>query len=138
MSWATIQQVTNLTGKTVNATQLAQASATIELHTGAIEAVERVYLSVRDAYWLRLAVCYQAAWQTPTPDFFERMDVTSASQDGQSASYTADSLTLAPLARRAIRRLSWKGTRTLMPAGSMRPEAYNPLVSDENQAWRPL
>jgi len=138
MAWATIEQVTELTGKTVSAPELAQAAANIELHTGAIEAVERPLMSGRDAYWLRLAVCYQAAWQAATPDFFERVEVGSTSQDGQSANFGADSLALAPLAKRAIKRLSWKGTRTLTPSLMTRSQATNPLVSDENQNWRPL
>jgi hypothetical protein len=113
--WATIVDVTSLTGKTVTQEQRNQAAATIELHCGAIEAVERPDVSERDRYWLKLAVSYQAAWLAAQPDLFERNDVSSAGQDGESASFRPDAHTLAPLARKAHKRLSWRGPRTLNP-----------------------
>jgi len=112
--WATEADVAELTGKTVSAAQRTQAAATIELHVGVIEGVERTDISDRDRYWLKLATCYQAAWLAAQPDLFERNDVSSAGQDGESATFRADAHTLAPLARRAIKRLSWRGPRTLV------------------------
>lgn len=113
-AWATVDDVLDLTGKTVTASQLRQAVAMIELHTGAIEGVERVDTSERDRYWLKLATCYQAAWLSAQPDAFERNDVSSAGQDGQSAVFRADAHTLSPFARRALKKLSWRGPRTLI------------------------
>ena len=134
MAWATIAQVKTITGKTVTAELLAVATASVEIHTGAIEGVTRVDMAARDVYWLRLMVCYQAAWLPP--DYFERENVANMGQDGQSVTYAADGLTLAPLARLASKRLTWRGTRTLSPSLGRRP-IIAPLVSDEHP-WSPV
>lgn len=99
----------------------------------------------RDLYWLRQAVAFQAAWLADTPDYLERNDVESASQDGQSVTLKQDALVLAPLARRAIKKLSWRGSRSIRPVpvderGRIRltPD-YVPLEAhDDLQVWRPL
>lgn len=136
--WATIADVTALTGKTVTEPQRNQAAATIAAHTGLIEEVERVDVTDRDRYWLKLATCYQAAWLTAQPDLFERNDVDNAAQDGQSATFRPDAHTLAPLARRAIKRLSWRGPRPLnMP--TMGSTALTDTTSeeyDDSLAWK--
>lgn len=63
----------------------------------------------RDRYFLRLATAYQVAFMHDNPDMFSRADVTDASQDGESASFrNPDAHLLAPLARKALRRLSWR------------------------------
>lgn len=112
--WATVTQINNAIGKVVTEVTRNLAAQSIELHTGLIEEVERADISTRDRYWLKLAVCYQAAWLLTQPDYLERLAVSSASQDGQSAAAgNADWLTLAPLARKALKRLSWRGTRTV-------------------------
>lgn len=144
--WAVLADVTSVTGKTVDAPTLALAVSSIELVTGLIASVERVDMTRRDAYWLRQAVCFQAAWIADTPDYLERNAVASASADGQSATGAdADWLVIAPLAKRALKRLSWRGTRSIRPVpvderGRIRvPDRYVPLeVHDDVQAWRPL
>ena len=113
--FATIAEVLALTGATVTTAQRSQAAVVIEMTTGLIEGTleARSDISDRDRYWLRVACAYQAAWLLSQPDFLTRDDVTSLSLDGQSASGKADWLVLSPLARRAMKRLSWRGTRTL-------------------------
>lgn len=145
MTWCTVAEVTTVTGKTVTATDRNIAAFAIELTTGLIESVERVDITRRDLYWLRQAVAFQAAWLADTPDYLERNDVTAASADGQSATLKPDALILAPLARRAIKRLSWRGTRSVRPVrvderGRIRltPD-YVPLEAhDDLHTWRPL
>ena len=139
--WATLEQVATLTGKTVDEPTRALAAAAIELHTGLIEGVERKGLKDRDAYWLRLAVCFQAAWLMTQPDYLERNAVSSVSQDGQSATGgNPDWLTLAPLARKAIKRLSWRGARTIVVDDGARRNRLNVLSEeyDDSLAWRRL
>jgi hypothetical protein len=145
--WATLADVTAVTGKTVDAPTLALAISSIELVTGLIAEVERVDMTRRDAYWLRQAVAFQAAWIADTPDYLERNAVASASADGQSATGEhADWLVIAPLARRALKRLSWRGTRTIRPVpvdanGRVRvPSYYVPLEAhdDLTTPWRQL
>ena len=112
--WATITDVSELTRVKVDGTTRRQAVASIEALVGLIEEVPRPDVSDRDRYWLKLAVCYQAAWIDAQPDYFERNAVSSASQSGQSATGgNADWLLLAPAARKCIKRLSWRGVRPL-------------------------
>src|SRR4051794_34727291 len=111
--WATLADVNTLVGVTVTEQQLAQAVTSLETQLGLIASVERADISDRDRHWLKLATCYQAAWLVAQPDLLERSHVMSASQDGESATFGPDALTLAPLARKAIRRLSWRNRRAI-------------------------
>lgn len=139
--WATIADVTSKTGVTVTDTQRSIAVGVLETVTGLIEEVERPGISDRDRYFLKLATCYQAAFVFDNPDLFARADVTSASQDGESASFrNADAHLLAPLARKAIRRLSWRGLRPVLPGGGTPPRTpANDLDAlDDRLPWTPL
>lgn len=137
--WATVEQIKTLTGKTVTADQRVQAVATLELHIGLIEAVERPDISDRDRYFLKLATCYQAAWLAAQADLYERNDVSSAAQDGQSAAFRPDAHTLSPLARKAIKRLSWRGPRTLnTPRAGGRIVNVNSDEYEETLPWRSM
>jgi hypothetical protein len=140
-AWATAADVVTLTGKTVTEAQRAQAVAALEVHIGLIEAVERVDVSDRDRYFLKLATCYQAAWLAAQPDLFERNDVANASQDGESATFRADAHTLAPLARKAVKRLSWRGPRELNVPGMAAATVVHDVTSeafDDSLPWRPV
>lgn len=118
MDWATTQDVANVTGQDVDDGAVKMAVATLETITGLIESVERSDISDRDRHYLKLMTCFQAAFMKDNPDIFSREDVTSASQDGESATYrNVDSHLFAPLARKAYRRLSWRSLRLLSPAG---------------------
>lgn len=136
--WATIADVATLTGKTVTAPQLVQAVASLEVVVGLIEAVERPDISARDRYFLKLATCYQAAWIAAQPDLYERNDVASAGQDGESATFRPDAHVLAPLARKAIKRLSWRGPRTLItPRADARGRVDTTSEEyDDSLAWK--
>lgn len=146
MAWATKDDVKSVTGKTVTDADVALATSGIELTTGLIAEVARPDITRRDLYWLRQAVCFQAAWVADAPDYLERNDVAAASADGQSANgQHGDWLILAPLARRALKRLSWRGTRSIRPVpvddrGRVRvPAYYVPLEAhDDLTPWRPL
>lgn len=136
--WATIENVQTATGRVVTETTRNLAAQSIEMHTGLIEGVERTDISGRDLYWLKLAVCYQAVWLLAQPDYLERNAVSSVSQDGQSATAgNPDWLTLSPQARKCLKRLSWRGVRTVATAGS-KPAIVN-VNSDEYEDtldWR--
>jgi hypothetical protein len=88
--------------------------------------------------------CYQLAFMRDNPDLFSRNDVTSASQDGESASFrNVDSHLFAPLARKAYRRLSWRSLRLLSPAGGIgsapRTTAdVNSEAFDDSLPWSPV
>ena len=143
MAWATPADVRAATGKTVTPEDIAAATSAIELVTGLIEGANRE-LTPRDAYWLKLAVSYQAAWMQSAPDYFDRNEVSAASSEDQSATgQHNDWIILAPLTRRAIKRLSWRGTRTVHPKtlSDARVGKIDPLSDASDDiigGWKPL
>lgn len=138
--WATIADVEDVTGKTVTEKERGIAVRSLEPLIGVIEAVERPDISDRDRYWLKLATCYQAAFVLDNPDLFSRNDVTSVSQDGESANFrNVDAHLLAPLARKCIRRLSWRGlTRPRDRAAQRGPVNILSEEYDDSLAWKPV
>jgi hypothetical protein len=132
--WATIADVTTVTGKTATQAQRDQAARILEATHGLIEMIDRPDITDRDRYFLKLACAYQAAFMIDNPDIFTRNDVTSANQDGDSAAFrNVDSHLVAPLARKAMRRLSWRGIRALTPGGGTPPRT--PLVDVNSEAY---
>lgn len=134
--WATVPQVKALTRKTVTDEDIDVAEGILATLHGLIPGVARK-VSGRDAYFLRLATAYQAAWVVANPDLFERLDVSSAGQDGQSATFKPDALVVAPLARRTLKRLSWRGVRNIGPGRPARVVNVNDDDwEDAHLAWR--
>jgi hypothetical protein len=110
--WATIVDVETITGVTVDAGELARAAATIDMEAGrTYDDVSRV--GSRDAYWLKLAVCYQAAWLQAQPDAFQRLDIDDGNSGTGSSRVASRGLVLGPYAKRALRRVSWLKSRSL-------------------------
>lgn len=142
MEWATKEDVYDVTGATVTDAAVRRAVSTLETVTGLIESVDRPDISDRDRHWLKLMTCYQAAFMAENPDLFVRNDVTSASQDGESASFrNVDSHLFAPLARKAYRRLSWRSIRALVPGGGTPPRSSRDVNSesfDDSLPWSPV
>lgn len=140
--WATTADVYAKTGKTVDGVARTVAVGIIESVVGLIEEVDRDDISDRDRYYLKLATCYEAAFVADNPDLFSRLDVTSASQDGESAAFrNVDSHLLGPLARKAIRRLSWVGRRVAYPGGGLTTARSLNVNSEEYEDtldWRPI
>lgn len=141
--FATIAQVAELTGASVDAQTRLLAAQAVEMSTGLVEGTlaERVDMTARDLYFLRLACAYQAAWLNVQPDYLTRNDVKSVSHDGQAAQGNPDWLTLAPLARKATKRLSWRGTRSLNTGTLTRRERLALALQesgDDRHAWRPI
>jgi len=106
----TVADVFNETGANVSASDLAIASASVEIHLNATPGVSAV-LRKRDLHWILTSIKWQAAWLPGQPDYAERMDTDSVSQDGASAKFKQ--VLLGPLAKRALKNVSWKGSRTL-------------------------
>lgn len=112
-TWATLAAVADVTGVTVDATDLAMAQSVIEIYAN------RTYeatpgFTPRDLGWLSRAVCWQAAWLSRQFGFAFRQSGNNVGADGQSISRNeASDTNLAPMAARALRNLSWKGTRTV-------------------------
>ncbi len=144
MPWATVQDVDAVVGLTVDAGAISRATSTLETITGLIEAVDRPDITDRDRHFLKLMTCYQVAFMAENPDLFSRADVTSASQDGESANYrNVDSHLFGPLARKAYRRLSWRSLRILSPLGGAGtlPRVGTDVNSesfDDSLDWKPV
>lgn len=111
-TWASVTDVANLTGITVSASKVLQAQAVIDLHSETtINAINNI--RPKDKHRLKQAVVYQAAWMSGAPDLFTRAEITSAGHAATSFAYVdPESVTLAPLAKRALLKLTWKRTRS--------------------------
>lgn len=144
MVWATIADVQSVTGQTVTQTDVDQARVLVELHVGRLQA-DTTTLTTRDAYWLKVAVAFQA------------VAVNSGDTGGDIGLLVIDGLTvqaretkgspdLNALAFRAVQQLSW------MRPGSMkvgigrvqdREMVHETVVFDEDEGgswtqWRPI
>lgn len=138
--WATVASILDVTGITVTERERKTATAIIVDLTGLIEGVDRPDMSDRDKLFLGHAVAWQSVWIRDNPDLFSRADVVAASQDGQSASFrNVDAHILAPLARKSIRRLSWK--QPTRPGDRQRDGGRINVLSeeyDDSLPWRPV
>lgn len=119
-TWATTGDVASLTGVSVDLTGLSQANAIIELIAGRVYTLAGVTdangvtnTGARDTEWMRRACAYQAAWMVSQPDMFARLDLNAINQEGRAVGLKENSLVLAPLARRALARVSWLRSRSL-------------------------
>lgn len=140
-AWASVQEVFTATGATVTDQQLAQAQDDIEIFTNRIY-TDTPRIRTRDLYWLGRAVARQAAWIAGQFGLETRLDATQIQQDQVSSTLTGDGLVLAPMAARALRRVSWMRSRTVHIRSAI--EGAGPLVgdalsdgSDESMVWAP-
>lgn len=126
VAWATVSDVQTLTGTVVDATRLGQAQGMIELFVGrTIESTQ--WLQASSLRWLRQAVAYQAAWMEAQPDIFVRSSVDTFGSRTDLVKWKPDAQILAPLAKRALKRLRWKGTHSMYTPSTMdnrRPGTY--------------
>lgn len=145
-AWATEADTLMLTGFEVTAAQVAQAQAIVELFSDTTaDASDAGAISSKNLRLLKMAVCYQAAWMTVHPDVFTNVDLSTYTQDGLSATQSHENAgILAPLARRCIRRLSWKRPGSIQVAPRLDPaliDSFGPrdsAVTDDRRPWSPL
>ncbi|WP_435279332.1 hypothetical protein [Streptomyces sp. 1222.5] len=126
-AWATAQDVIDATGVTVTDQQLAQAQAAIEVFSNRVYP-DRERMRARDLYWLGRAVAFQAAWVAGQFGLETRLDATQIQQDQVSSTLTGDGLVLAPMAKRALQRVSWMRSRTVHIRSAV--EGAGPLLGD--------
>lgn len=141
-AWADAVTTAEVTGVECADQQLLQAQAMVEVFVGrSFDQTAR--LRPRDVYWLGRAVAFQAAWAAGQPGLLVNLDLTASTQDGVSASLKENALVLAPMAARAINRLSWRRSRTIhvrspfVDGGSW---FANPLAEENDilQNWKPM
>jgi hypothetical protein len=142
--------VSSLTGVTVTETQVTLAMGMIAAATGLDLAELPDRATARDAANLRLAVIWQAAYGAGEAGTRDR-SVASASANGASVTYTADSGTegsswgLSEIAALYLARLSWRraagGIRTVhvVPEALVRAADAQTMIEDEGYPpWVPL
>ncbi|WP_326779720.1 hypothetical protein OG481_02160 [Streptomyces longwoodensis] len=140
-AWATAQDVIDATGVSVTEQQLAQAQSDIEIFTNRIY-TDTPRIRTRDLYWLGRAVARQAAWLAGQFGLETRLDATQIQQDQVSTTLQGDGLVLAPMAKRALQRVSWMRSRTVHIRSALEgagPLLGDPLAdsSDDAMAWTP-
>lgn len=137
-TWATVADVDAVTGATVDETDLTRAQATLDVHAGRT-IYSAAAIGDQDLHFLKLALAYQVTWATAQVDQFERMDLTSIPSDaGGNPGITATGMTLAPNARVALSRLSWKRSRSLHTGPLRRAGVpFENELSDIYHGWRP-
>jgi hypothetical protein len=147
MSWATPAEVMTITRRQVAQDVVDSAQAIIELHVDRTED-DTPEISARDLRWLKQAVAWQAAWLPDQPGFTSRSVVTNVSQESQSTTFAHEqAVVLAPLAIVAIRKLSWRKSRTLLAQPLSREDRRRLLKPGEllpedwdrdDEGWVPL
>lgn len=111
--WATTADVLSLTGTTATQAQVDQANAVIEVIGGKVYTLANAHVGTRDTEWMRRACAYQAAWMLSQPDMFARLDLSAVTQEGRAVGLKEHALVLAPLAKKALGRVSWARSRSL-------------------------
>jgi hypothetical protein len=146
MVWATAGDVTTYTGTALEAfpepaSILALANSTITIYCNRTEAAS-ASMSARDLLVLKMATSFQAAWLTQQDDYLTRVNFESSTIDGESVRFSGEAQqNLAPMARRALRNLSWKGSRTLsipdisVPLGGGSIIDFLSESSDASDSW---
>lgn len=142
MTWASVADVLSITGRGVEATDVAVANSAIEIYANRTESAS-AGLAARDLHWLKSAVAWQTVWQMDQPGYESRSVVANYSQDGLTATHNAEwNIALAPLAARALKNLSWKASRTLrvpnvrVPAGLANAWDFTNEASDwDHSEW---
>lgn len=137
MAWATLEDVRTVTGAGAEATELAAANSVIDIYANRTSDAASA-ISARNLHWLKVATCWQTVWQRDQPGFNAQQVVSSFSQDGESVSYTGEwNLTLAPMAARALKNLSWKATRTIRTPNARVPTGHGEAIDFTNERSDP-
>ena len=142
MAWASEDDLLNYLGVTLtDQRHLTLANTMISVYANRTESASAA-MSNRDLLTLKLATCYQAAWLPGQPDVLTRNNVQSSTVDGESVRFASEAQqNLAPSAARALKNLSWKGSRSLvlkdsnLPLGRTSVIDFTSETSDESSDW---
>jgi hypothetical protein len=149
--WASTADVRGITGESVTDDELARAQGVIELYAGRTWAgsVNNNSIRIKDQLWLKRAVAYQAVWQKSQPGYETRHGIKEVNQDGAQIVYASPTeanntalLMLGPLARRALKNLSWMRTRSIKIKPALftedHPSYGDYKRNDDHPGWRPM
>lgn len=143
-AWATEAEALAKTGVTVTAADIAMGQSIIEIYANrSYDATDG--FSARDLYWLNTAVCWQAAWCHSQIALAAKSQANSISQTNMTVQRENEyDVVLAPLAARALKNLSWKGTRAMrvknidVPRGMDGLPDYLSELTDDMFEWDQL
>jgi hypothetical protein len=128
-TWAVPADVVSLTGQTVIQTQVDPANGLIEIHGGKVYTLAVAQTGSRDLEWMKRAVAYQTVWMISQPDVFSRLDLEAIAASGRPVPISGTALTLSPLSKRALQRVSWLKSRSLHVRSPFQ-DGLGPLSSD--------
>lgn len=114
-TWTDAAEASLITGHEITEQDVVQANQIIEIWVGVVPEIADK-LRPRDLRLLKKAEAFQAAWMQHKPALLERSDTDNVIQD--TLQYTKgdqDMHVLAPIAKAAIQRLSWRSARTIDP-----------------------
>jgi hypothetical protein len=118
-AWASIAETLTYTSISVSQDNIDAAQAMIELFSDVIydqtiDGDGTALIGAKNLRLLKMAVAYQAAWMTEHPDLFTHTDIQSINQDGIFYVHAHEnSYLIAPMARRALKRLSWMRNKNI-------------------------
>ncbi|MCA1840198.1 MAG: hypothetical protein ABR585_12495 [Gemmatimonadaceae bacterium] len=118
-AWASIADVQLYTGISVSQENIDASQAMVELfadciYNQTVDTSGAPLIRAKNLRLLKMAVAYQAAWMSDHPDLFTHVDIGSMNQDGVFFVYKHENASLlAPMARRAIARLSWRRNKNI-------------------------
>jgi hypothetical protein len=143
-TWATVTDVADITGETVDDNTLQLANEIVEGHVRRIYELDAGRVSTRDAIWLKRAVAWQAAWLPGQDDIVTRLNIKEIAEGGRATVLDPTALELAPLAKRNLDNCSWRRSRS----GRVRspfvdgPSGLSPdptaETNDFYHTWRPM
>lgn len=153
-NWATVADVYAYTKVTVEDADISVAQGIIDLYSEVTaesaltdDGDSTGIISRKNLRYLKMATAYQTAWMQEHPDVFSNIDTSTYSEDGISATQANTSAhLLAPLARRALLRLTWlRPNRSLKIGRPVRPVptvAYganrDSAPADDERPWTPM
>lgn len=143
-TWATPADVLNLLDQEVTNSLVIVANTIIEILSARIYTLAAPRTGTRDIEWMKRAVAFEAVWITGQPDFFTRLDVNAITEGRRSIGVKELSMILAPMAKMALRRVSWLRTRSLHVRSpfqdGMSPLSPNPdsAANDFYESWTPM
>jgi hypothetical protein len=113
MPWGVLPaDVLATTGASATTAQVVAADAVVSIFINR-QSPASASMSARDLATIRSAIAWQTPWQAAQPDMTTRSQFDSISQDGLSVQTSAQwAKILSPIAARALKNLSWKGSRT--------------------------
>lgn len=132
-TWAAPDDVTAITGVTgATDAQLTICGYIIDLYQNH-DYANAGNIGWRDAKYLCQAVCYEYVWLQMQFDMFVRSDITAEMEGRRMVMLGEEALKLAPLARLALNRVSWRRTRSLHVKSPFQ-DGLSPISPDPDSA----